>query len=168
MKIALLVLGGDEIVDGVANPCSISNGRSRRSSHWLERPPAVGSEEFAELLKLRRGVFQFCGRGFVVGIAGAVAEEDFGEIIDPIAITVLVGNGGDAGGDVRGFAGGGQFFLQRPQSRAKRIVRKFIEALRIFIVAGPMAGGAGIEISGQEAIEMTVEGGLVGGCRVCR
>jgi hypothetical protein len=42
-------------------------------------------------------------------------------------------------------------------------MRKIFERLEVLLIAGKMAGAAGLEILGKEAIEVAVKGSLVGG-----
>src|SRR6266566_7431637 len=151
------------MVDGIARPILILNRRDGRTNDWLEGAPAVGSEEFFEISALGGGGLKLGGSWSIGFITGPVAEEELGEIIDAVGVGIFIGDECDAGRDVGGFILRGQFFFGGTQTCAEGIVRKFVQVLRVFFIAGEMAGGAGVELFRQEAVEVAVEGGPVGG-----
>ena len=105
---------------------------------------------------------EFGGRGLVLRVAGIMAEENLGEIVDAIAIGVLAGEQRETRGKVGALALGAEAFAEFAQAIAKGIVWKFFEALGGSFVAGKMARRAVVERGREERIEMLREGDFVG------
>ena len=120
---ALLVLGGDEGVDRIADRgLRIADCRNGRALHGLERPPRIGAAVLGESGELVVGGREVGGGGLVGRVAGEVAGQQLDQVRGPVAVAVLVGDGVEAGGDV-GLLAGLEFVADRGETLAERVVR---------------------------------------------
>src|SRR5262245_23463197 len=152
----------DKLIDWISGPLLIFHERRHRPLRRLKKLPSIGLREFRKFLAATAHLGKLLFVGFVRGISGIVAEQEFNFVRDAVTIAIFISDQRQPRDDVFGLSATRQFLSEDPQARPKWIVGKVVEVFRVLIRARQMTNGAAVEVPRKKMVVVPAKSRLVG------